>query len=251
MSTAPEAAPSERQQQLVREALHVVERCAKDLAARWSRFIQRPEELHAIGTLELYRVAHDFRDEMNPDFIDLARRRVYGAMLDTLRIENRHDRLRRALELANDRHLAEYDDTELNVLVHHEEEAEKRTEPFLQRVLAAVFAAGIDEVLKHKGEDAAAVREEYASAIASLRKVLPKLPRDEAQVILLVYSSGKTIDVASTILGITYISARRRHERGLDRLHVLLMAFGVTRAPPSMDVPGVGPALAANDGGLP
>lgn len=255
MSTPPPPPPpGEREQRLVQQAIHVVAECAGELAPRWSRFITKPEELYAIGTFALYRLAHELRDEVsevNRDFVALARRRVRGAMRDSLRLEAFHDRLARAVENAADRLLADLRDDGFNVLEHHEEDAEKRMEPFLKRVLAATFAAGVDEVLKYKGEDAAAVREEYAHAIESLRRTLPKLERDEVQVVLLVYSNGKTLDEASKILGIGYNTARRRHERALDRLQKYLLLLGVTRAPPPIDIPGISSALSANDAGEP
>lgn len=247
MTTPPPAPPGEREQKLVQQAMHVVAECAADLAPRWSRFVSTPEELYAVGTFALYRVAHQFRDEVNPDFVDLARRRVRGAMRDSLRLQALRDRQERAVANAADQFLGEHRDRGFNVLVHHEEEAEKRLDPFLQRVLAATFAAGIDEVLKYKGEDAAAVHQEYAQAITALRRALPRLERAEVQVILLVYSKGHTLDEVCETLGIGYNTARRRHESALDRLFQLLVSLGVDRAPPPLDLPGMGTALPANE----
>lgn len=245
---SPPPAPSAVEQQRVREALHVVHECARQIAPRWSRFVADPRELIAIGTFALYRAAHAYHAEVKNEFEHFARGRVRSAMLDHLRAEAFHDRLQRAVENAADRHLSEYHDDELNVLIHHEEHAEARISPFLKRVLAATFAAGIDEAIRYDGEDAVAVREEYARAIDALREALRRLERDEIDVILLVYSKRMTLDEASRELGIGYNTARRRHVRALDRLHKFLDVLGVERAPLPLDLPGVGAALAANDG---
>lgn len=244
---SPPPGPGPREQRLVREALHVVRECAAEVSAYWTRYVKRPEELHAVGTFALYRAAGRFREEMGNEFAYYARSHVRGAMVDSLSIEAFHDRLQRAVENAADRHLSEYHDDELNVLIHHEEHAEARISPFLKRVLAATFAAGIDEAIRYDGEDAIAVRQEYARAIDALREALGRLERDEIDVILLVYSKRMTLDEASRELGIGYNTARRRHVRALDRLHKFVDVLGVERAPRPLDLPGVGAALAAND----
>lgn len=240
-------APGPREQLLVRSALPVLEACAIEVQVGWQRFVGSPDELYAVGTFALYRAAARYREEMNTEFEDYARRRVRGAMRDCLKIEVQQERLRRAAESAADRFLAEYRDDEFDVLKHDEEDAKKRLAVFARGVLAATFAAGIDEAVRCDGEGAVVVRQEYAHAIAALREALPKLEHVEIQTILLVYSGHKTLDEASEVLGLSYRTMRRTHERALSRLHQELTLRGVTRAPPIADVPGVGPAFPANE----
>ncbi|APR86125.1 RNA polymerase sigma factor for flagellar operon [Minicystis rosea] len=244
---APPPPPTEREQRLVREAVHVVAECAADVAPRWSRFVSNPEELYAVGTFALYRAARAFRDEMCPSFVLFARCRVRWAMLDNLRLQARRHRIERAAMAASDRFAAEYALAGFDVLDHDQDDIRRHLHEFASRLFAATFAAGIDEVLRGDDREAVELRAEYAHAITSLRKALGALEPREAEVVVLVYGKGKTLQEVSEHVGVAYSTARERHARALDRLHKFLTAFGVTRAPPPIDAPGVPPVLAAND----
>jgi RNA polymerase sigma factor (sigma-70 family) len=243
-----EATPGPEHQERVREAIHVVQEEARRVQRRWSRFVGRPEELYALGTMALYRAAALYEPEKNPEFVDYARRRVRGAMLDSLRIEGMQERIKRAAEAAADRFLAEFAETEFTPLRHAEPEARERSTAFARAVLAATFAGGVDEVMRGQGEEGAALRNEYATAIRALQLSLRRLERGDVQVILLVYSGGKTLEEAAEILAIGYNTARRWHARALARLHQEMEIRGVTGAPPPMDLQEV---PAANDPGAP
>jgi RNA polymerase sigma factor (sigma-70 family) len=239
--------PSPREQQLVREALHVVDACAAEIARRWPRFVQRPEELRSVGTFALYHAARRFRDDMNHSFADYARRRVRGAMLDALRLDARHDRVERAAMMAADRFAAEHVLEGFDALTHDENDARDKLGDFASQLFGAMFAAGVDEVLRGGAEENVALRAEYAHAIASLSRALRAIDEREAQIVVAVYSRGKTLEEASHDFGIAYSTARARHARALARLHTFLTHLGVTRAPPIADLPGAGSALPAND----
>jgi RNA polymerase sigma factor (sigma-70 family) len=240
-------APTEEEQRLVRSALHLVDECALDLALRWSHLIKSHKELYAEGVFGLYRAATKYREEKNPHFPTYARFKILGAMRDSLRVEQFHDRLRRAAEDAVDEHLAEHRDIERNAFIYEEEDARRRLRSFATGVFTATFAAGLDAVMREQGEEALALRREYATAIDGLRRSLAMIAPHESQILLLVYGHKKTLDESSKELGITYIDARRRHARALERLLVYLQVHGVTRAPPSMDLPSVGTVLPANE----
>jgi RNA polymerase sigma factor (sigma-70 family) len=238
--------PTPEQQHRVREALHVVHEEARRVQRKWSRFVAKPEDLLAVGTMALYRAAALYNEEKGTDLVAYARRRVRGAMLDSIRVERAQERIARAAEMAADRLLGEHAEAEFDPMRHGEPEAQERSRVFARAVLAATFVAGVDEVMRAAGEEGAALRLEYAQAIRALQASLRRLERAEVQVILLVYSGGKTLDEASEILGIPYRTLRRTHARALARLHQEMESRGVTRAPPTMDLAGID-AAPAND----
>lgn len=240
------APPTVRQQTLVKYALPVVGRAADDTMRRYPGR-GKPQELYAVGTFALYRIAREFRDEMSHDFADHAYRRVRNAMRDALKIESKHDRRRRAARKSGDLFLAFLRDDEYNVLEHDDDDATRRLEDAADALLAATFAGIVEEQLALQSEDPAADDEEYRGAIEALGTAVRALPEQQAETLKLVYRDGQTLEEAGKILGISYATVRRRHADALVTLREELGKLGVNRAPPSLDREGVDAPLGDPD----
>ena len=234
--SSPSAAgsPSAREQTLVKYGLFVVERAASKLARRFPGRV-RARELYAVGTFALYRAARDFRDEHNHDFADYAYRRVRGAMLDELRLVSRQERRLRAAVKGGDLFLSTYRDDEYDMLVHDDEDAARRLQEGVDSLLAATFAAMVEETQRIDDEDPLEAEEEYRRAQEALAIALRAVTDEQRAVLALVYRDQSTLDEAARVLGLTYITIRRRHADALERLRAELGKLGVDRAPPIVD----------------
>jgi RNA polymerase sigma factor (sigma-70 family) len=237
MSAAPAppgGAPSVREQTRVKYALHVVERAASQLARRFPGRI-KARELYAIGTFALYRAAREFRDEHSHDFADYAYRRVRCAMLDELRLETKQERRRRAAYKGADLFLATYRDDEFNVFLHDDDaEVGRRLQECADDLLAATFAAMVEEAQRADAEDPVDASEEHRRAHEALAGALRVLTEEQREILALVYREQKTLDEAAAALGLTYITTRRRHAGALAALREELRRLGVDRAPPTV-----------------
>jgi RNA polymerase sigma factor (sigma-70 family) len=233
-------------QTLVKYALPVVARAADDTTRRYPGR-GKPQELYAVGTFALYRIAGEFRGEMSHDFADLAYRRVRDGMRDALKLERKQDRRRRAAEKGGDLFLAFLRDDEYNVLWHDDADAARRLDDAADALLAATFAAVIEQEVALQAEDPAAEEEEYRGAIEALGTAVQALPEEQAQTLKLVYRDGKTVAEVGRALGLSYRTVQRRHADALMTLRDELGKLGVNRAPPSLDLNDAGEGLGAPD----
>ena len=232
--------PTTLEQTRVRYALHVIERAAKHVASRFPRGKVKPKELHAVGTFALYRAAREFRDELSHDFADYAYRKVRDAMRDSLRLDHKADRRLRAAYKAADLFLGHRRDDEYNVLLTDEYDTTVRLEELVDELLVAAFVGAVEEQTRIAAEDPAEAEEEYRFAVDALGTALGRLPAGQAEILRLVYRDGKNLDEVSGAVGVSYRTAQRRHAEALAALRGELVALGVCRAPPPLDVADVG-----------
>lgn len=233
--TPPDSQPSALERTRVKHALHVVEREATKLELRFPGRADA-RALYAVGTFALYRAARRFRDELSRDFVDYARRCVRGAMLDSLRLEKKEERRKRAAVKGADLYLATYRDDELNIFLHDEDtEVGRRFQECADDLLAATFAAMAEEMRRSDEEDPVADEEESRRALTALASAMDALTVEQREILTLVYRRQKTLDDAAQALELTYITTRRRHAEALARLREELEKLGVDRAPPIVD----------------
>jgi len=229
-----------REQTLVRSAEHILPGVARDVAKKFPRFVSKhgllsATDLVSIGQEALYSAAHSFRDEFSHDFADFARRRVRGAMLDALDDLRYEQRIGRAALIASDNYCAYHRDNTYNVLEHgYPEEATRRLRIFANGLLAATFAAAVEEAARSGGEAEFAERQEYEVALRALKSALGRLAEPDHKLLVLVYCDLHDLKTASLKLGLPYIRVRRRHDAALSQLKAHLVAQGVARAPPTV-----------------
>ena len=240
MNAEGAAAPTVRQQTLVREALPVIERAAKDVARRFGHGTS-PRELYAVGMFALYRVAAEFEDKVSHDFNDHAYRRARTAMREALRVETRHARRVRAAYDGADMFLAYLRDDTYNVLEHDEEESRRRLEESADALLAATFAALAAEQQRLDVEDPAAAEAEHRDAYEALAQAMQRIPAWAERLLRLLFFERQTLVEAAVTLSVSYATVRRHRDEALAFLRDELHKLGVDRVPPLRDGP-------ANDG---
>ncbi|MFT3770155.1 MAG: sigma-70 family RNA polymerase sigma factor [Minicystis sp.] len=234
----------------MREGLHVVDRAAKRVAARFRRFVD-PNDLLAVGTIELYKAARDFRPEYNHAFADYAFRRVRCAMIKAVGEELYQERVRRAVDIATDQFWAYLTDREYDASKHDDEEARRRFRAIANGMLAAAFMAGVEEAQRSTPESESAERQEYEAAIHALRAALQKLSDADHRLLVLLYRDLKDLKEASATLDIPYSTIKRRHAAALERLREQLRAQGIVEAPQPRILPEGGAVLAFRPRGAP
>ncbi len=219
------------EQTLVRHALYVVERAAKVVARRYPRWVGKPEELYAVGTLELYAAARRFDDRYSHDFADYALRCVRCAMIKSLGDDVFQERIKRSVDVATDQFWAYLTDRTYDAIRHDEDEARRRFRAIANGMLGAAFMAGVEEAQRVTPDADHADREEYDLAIRVLRDGIAKLRDVDRQLLALLYRDHKTQIEAGEILGVPYGTLRARHGRALEALRKVLVAEGLRRAP--------------------
>jgi RNA polymerase sigma factor (sigma-70 family) len=151
------------------------------------------------------------------------------------------ERIDRAALLASDTYCAFHRDDTYNVLDHgYPEEATRRFRAFANGLLAATFAAAVEEAKRSGGEAELAERQEYELAIRALHAALARLVERDQKLLLVVYCDLNDLKAASLKLGISYSTVRRRHDKALGKLRDYLVAQGVARAPPLVGSPELG-----------
>ncbi len=133
------------------------------------------------------------------------------------------------------RFLAHLRDDEYDVLVHDEDDARRRLEDATDDLLAATFAALVEETRREDAEDPVAAEEDYRHAREALAQASLALSEEEREILALVYREGKWFGEAGEALGVSESTARRRHEGALRKLRKELGKLGVDRAPPPRD----------------
>jgi RNA polymerase sigma factor (sigma-70 family) len=244
ISRPPEAPLTVYQHTLIRHALHVVPRAAKQVARRFHRFVNKEEELYAVGTFELYRLARIFDPDYSHDFAVYAFYGVRRAMAKSLCDgEVFQERVKRCVDIATDQLLAYLTDREYDASKHDDLEARRRFRAIANGMMGAAFMSGVEEAQRRNPEAETAERQEYEIAIRALRAALQKLSDADHRLLVLVYRELKDLKEASAELGIPYGTIRRRHAGALERLCKELRAQGVTQAPRPAVVPDPGKVL--------
>jgi len=252
-----EAPLTAQQRSLVDEAQHVIRPCAEEIVGRYWRFFaggfMALDELLSIGRLALDDLARTPGVELRDDFPAYARFRIRGAMLNALGVEAFHDRVRRSADAAKESYGAQYRDDDYDVSKHDQHEARRRYRAFANGLLAASFMAGVDEAVRTTDHDEHAEQQAYEYALRVLVPALAQLAENERGLLALVYRDRLTLTKAHEKLGVTYIWARRHHDKALAQLREALIARGVDRAPRPALLPDAADVLAArappgNDG---
>lgn len=243
-------APDDAQHRaLVEEAQHVIRQCAEAIVRRYWRFFAggylKIDDLISIGTLALDDLARTPGAELIDDFPAYARFRIRGAMLDALGVEGFHERVRKSADVAKESYGAQYRDDNYDVSKHDADEARRRYRAFANGLLAATFMAGVDEARSTPDHEERAEQQAYEHALRVLVPALAQLAEEERGLLVLVYRDNMTLKKAHEQLGVTYIWARRHHDKALAQLREALIAGDVDRAPRPALLPDIAGALAA------
>ncbi len=233
----PEPAP----RMLVRRALPLVDELAKEEHARYRGLVELAD-LRSAGKLALYAAVVRFDDAFRVDFEQFARWRVYGAMVQAVRHEALHARVKRAARHTMARLLAYYTD-DFNVMRDDDAELQRRLDKFCDNLAGVMFAGGIEEVTRRRPDVAYAERAEYARAIAMLQEVVADLGEPEERMLTLLFREELTLHEVADRLGISYQAAWCRNTRLLKRLRDELGRRGLMEAPAptAARLPGPGP----------
>jgi RNA polymerase sigma factor (sigma-70 family) len=219
-----------REHTLVRHALHVVKRAAKRVARLFRRFVE-PEELLAVGTIELCAAARQFDAAYSHNFADYAYRRVRCAMVKSVAQDMFQERVGRAVEIATDQFWAYLTDREFDVLKHDEDEARRRLRAIANGMLGAAFMSGVEEAQRITPGEEVPEQEEYALAMSALRGALTKVATRDHPILAALYRDLMSTAEAVEALGIPLSSFKRRHAAALAQLHKALVEQGVPQAP--------------------
>ncbi len=206
------------QRLLVKSALPMVEKCAREIAYRYRSLTTR-EELLAPGTFALYDAAATYQEDRHPDFAVFARHHVRGQMLDAIRAEHfsLRARVERAMERAFDR-FASHQTQEVNLFMDGDEKVGEAARQGNDDAVAAAVLAGLLEAQALSPEEVALAVESRAAAIASLKQALVALYRHEREVIRLVYEDGMTLDEVARKLSVHLRTVKNRHVSALRKL---------------------------------
>lgn len=247
---APEAPPTAYERVLVGEAGDVVVRRAMRIARKFPRVVHKNGlmtmgDLVGIGHQALYRAARAYREGVNPNFPAFALYYVHGAMLDALDDLVFEERVKRAAAKAKDNHCAYQGGDDYDVMKHDGDEARRRYRAFANGVLAATFAAAIEEAEKRLDLAELLERRDYERALVTMRAALARLEEKDRQLLALLYKDLMTLVDAGEALGIPYGTVRAHHSRALKVMHDLLADQGIARAPRPLMVPHIGDLLEA------
>lgn len=242
---APPPMPTVREHLLVRQAGHLLEPIARRLAKRYSRFVHESglmtvEDLISIGQEGLFEAARAYDPRQRQEFAPLARTIARFRMLDALHDLLFHERLDRAAAKAEDNYAAFYADNDYDVMKHDEEEAKRRYRAFARHLLAATFAASLEEAKRSLDALEGDLRGELAHAVKILNAAVGHLAAPDRDLLALVYRDHVLLKDAAARLGIPYGTVRARHARVLKVLHELLMAEGIRFAPRPLVAPDAG-----------
>jgi RNA polymerase sigma factor (sigma-70 family) len=235
---APEPVLTIQQHLLVREAMPVVDTCAKRVKRRWWVFGHDLDldDLCTIGKLALYECVPRFRKERNQSFSRFAYLRVTGAMIDDAVADRAEARIVRAIIRAVCFQMADYTD-DFNIMQHDREEMQRRVDAMCEAAAAVAFAAGVEEIRRERERDQLADAEEHARAIEALRQVVAELPEEDRRLLDLLYDQGFDQHKAGQILDVTHETVCRRMRKLRESLKRLLKAKGIHAAPPPVDNP--------------
>jgi RNA polymerase sigma factor (sigma-70 family) len=237
--------PTAYEHLLVRTTGDVVVRSANWCARKFPNFVHdhgvmSKGDLMALGIEALYRAARVYSEKENPEFAAFARFYVRGAMLNAIDDLFFEERIKRAAAQAEYNFCAYFVDPDYNVMKHDGLEARRRYRSFANGVLAATFAAAIEEAKSHLDEAELSERADYEHAIATLHTALAKLTDADRQLLALAYRDLMNLKAAASELGIPYGTARAPHARALKLLHEHLVQAGITRAPRPLVAPDGG-----------
>jgi RNA polymerase sigma factor (sigma-70 family) len=250
-----EAPPTAYERKLVRESAEVVAKCARRVRRQFPRIVHQggqreglltPGDLLAIGHQALYRAARVYNETEYPVFAAFAMFYVRRAMLDELDELLFQERVKRAGARTTDDHCITQGSDGYDVMKHDKHEARRRYRAFANGVLAATFAAAMEEAERSIDLAELAERYDYERALLVLRAALARLEQKDRQMFALMYRESSNLKDAARKLAIPYGTARVRHARALKRLHELLVDQGIANTPRPLVVPHAGDLLAAH-----
>ncbi|KYG02497.1 hypothetical protein BE21_54900 [Sorangium cellulosum] len=234
-----------KQRALVERALPKVEARARWHSRRYAGLVDR-EQLAAAGGVAVVEAVRRYDEEQDASFESYVSARIDGSMLDLVRAETTARRrdvaMRRAMARVSEQHQGRFD-----VLRDGPEEIQAKLQAFSDELAVAGFVAGVAVAQRSAPESAPAEdaeeRAEHAAAMRALGEALGELPEDERRVLGAVFVDEMDMHEAAALLGVAYITVRRRLERGREKLRKALVRRGVRSVPPPRDEPGIGPVL--------
>jgi RNA polymerase sigma factor (sigma-70 family) len=219
-----------KQHMLVKRAQHVVDEEAAWLGRKYRGLVD-VDDLKSEGKLALYRSVLRFDEQVSPELVPYARRRVRGSMLRLVKAETRQAKVKRAVAVASAERMANYtDDFNIQKLRDDLDEIQRRIDLAASRHASAMWLAGANEA-KLQAADDPEFAIEFGETIAALEAVLKPLPEKDRTLLDLVFASGFNLEQAGEELGVDRQTAWRRIQRILEKLRQDLTALGVTRAP--------------------
>jgi RNA polymerase sigma factor (sigma-70 family) len=219
-----------KQHMLVKRAQHVVDEEAAWLGRKYRGLVD-VDDLKSEGKLALYRSVLRFDEQVSPELVPYARRRVRGSMLRLVKAETRQAKVKRSVAIASAERMANYtDDFNIQKLRDDLDELQRRIDLAASRHASAMWLAGASEA-KLQAVDDPEFAVEFGETIAALEAVLKPLPEKDRTLLDLVFASGFNLEQAGEELGVDRQTAWRRTQRILEKLRQDLTALGVTRAP--------------------
>ena len=179
-------------------------------------------DLSAIGTEELIKLARRYDEGLNDSFWGYAKKRVYGAMLDYLRsldvLSRASRQLIKQIDKTIDAYLADHDeepsDEELAKMLG--EDVEKIHDARIASCIYTVMP--IDDHLQIGDEGATLKKIEQEELIEVIKQVLSSFTEREQLIIQLYYFEELTLKEISEILGITESRISQIHKSVINKI---------------------------------
>lgn len=179
-------------------------------------------DLSAIGTEELIKLARRYDEGLNDSFWGYAKKRVYGAMLDYLRsldvLSRASRQLIKQIDKTIDAYMADHDeepsDEELAKMLG--EDVEKIHDARIASCIYTVMP--IDDHLQIGDEGATLKKIEQEELIEVIKQVLSSFTEREQLIIQLYYFEELTLKEISEILGITESRISQIHKSVINKI---------------------------------
>jgi RNA polymerase sigma factor (sigma-70 family) len=214
---------SERDRNLLDFVKHakLVERAARFYAQRFPS--AREDDLLEAGNFALVDILASWPEDRVDGFVDHCKRKLGRAMLDEMRVEERHQRVAKAARRAA-----------LEVLAACRRAPGvaplDRIEQLAVTIAAATFVSSVEEGQKG-GDDDLADRQQYAVAHAVMRSAVAAMPKPLQRVMALLYVEATTQEEAAEKLGVHVNTVYRHHEKALASIRKHLLAAGIHSMP--------------------
>ncbi len=227
-----------QQHKWVREALFLVDEQAASIGAmlHLPPKHDRLDDFRSIGKLALYEQVTRY-DPARGKFADFARRRVRGAILNTVKAETRAERIEIAMAIAVANRMADYHD-DYKFWELDEAKAEVHLDKFCETAAVVMFVAGAEQARREAEEDPVEGREEHERAFAVLKELVRALRPEEQELLSLLFVCGFDQHEAAQRLGVHKDTVWARSKRLLVKLQHEMRMQQIREAPcPRNDVP--------------
>jgi RNA polymerase sigma factor (sigma-70 family) len=245
------------QHTLVHEALPLVDECAGKVCERYDLF-GRPAHRHVhkggagdcvgysdmgtIGKLALYECVPRYKEGRNCTFARYARYRVFGAMIDEVRVMTRQRRIDREILRAFAYYMADYTD-DFDIMQHDRTEMQRRVDAMCDAAVVVMFVVSAEQERADAERDALADAEEGAVAVEALREIVGGLDEDQRKFLDLLFVDGFDQHAVGEKIGAARETVCRRLARLMGDMKRLLKTFGIKRAPPPIQFRGLRPVF--------